>query len=177
MAEDLDRLPGLPSDAELIDGSIVIPSPRALSHMKALRLFESAFVRLAPRESYRVSRDISVVIGPRQRPRPDLLVVHARAEIDDEETCYPADAVVLVLEVTSRGSVTLDREWKPHLYADAGIPFHWRVERSSRGKPVVYAFERDPATQAYGPLGIFHDRVDLPVPFPIDIDLTEIDRM
>ncbi|MBO3737879.1 Uma2 family endonuclease [Actinoplanes flavus] len=176
-AEDLDTLPGLPRDAELIDGSIVVPSPRALFHMKALRLVENAFVRHAPRDSFLVRRDMSVVLSRKQRPRPDLLVVHASAEIDDDATCYPADAVVLALEVTSRGSLTLDQEWKPHLYAAAGIPFHWRVEHSARRKPVVHAFEWDPATRAYGPLGIFHDRLVLTVPFPIDIDLTEIDRM
>jgi hypothetical protein len=45
------------------------------------------------------------------------------------------------------------------------------------GKPVVYAYELDPTLGAYTPLTIFHDRVQLPVPFVIDIDLTEIERM
>jgi len=42
---------------------------------------------------------------------------------------------------------------------------------------VLYVYELDPVTHQYVPTGIFHDRVKLTVPFEIDIDLTEIDRM
>src|SRR4051812_31885569 len=40
-----------------------------------------------------------------------------------------------------------------------------------------YAYELDPATRRYALIGIFHDRVNLALPFEIDIDLTEIDRI
>ncbi|BCJ40986.1 hypothetical protein GCM10010168_47150 [Actinoplanes ianthinogenes] len=73
--------------------------------MKALRLLENALARLAPWYRFRARREMSVVLGPRQR------------------------------------------------------------------------VELDPATRQYAPLGIFHDRVTLSVPFAIDIDLTEIDRI
>lgn len=105
-----------------------------------------------------------------------MVVVRAEAEPDLSATWYPAEAVVLAIEVVSPESEIRDRARKPQLYAEAGIPFFWRVE-ASEGKPVVYAYQRDPATGAYGPLGIFHERVVLTVPFAIDIDLTAIDRM
>ncbi|MFF1380653.1 hypothetical protein [Streptomyces sp. NPDC058308] len=35
----------------------------------------------------------------------------------------------------------------------------------------------DPHTGAYTPTGIHHGRLKLAVPFTIDIDLTEIDRL
>lgn len=53
---------------------------------------------------------------------------------------------------------------------------NWRAEDTS-GRVTLYAYELDPATSAYGLTGIFHDRVKLTVPFDIDIDLTEIERM
>ncbi|GGN17859.1 hypothetical protein GCM10010109_30720 [Actinoplanes campanulatus] len=175
-ADDLDRIPDLPRHAELIDGSIIVVSPQKRFHMKMLRLLENALARSAPRDSFHVSREMSVVLGPRQRPEPDLIVVHAAAEIDDDASWYPAEAVVLAVEVVSPESQERDRVRKPLLYAGAGIPHFWRVEEND-GSPVVYAFEIEPATRQYVPTGIFHGRVDLKVPFEIDIDLTEIDRM
>jgi Uma2 family endonuclease len=175
-ADDLDRIPGLPPHTELIDGTLVTVSPQKLFHMKALRLFENALARLAPWELFRVRREMSVVLGPRQRPEPDVMVVRAEAEVGSAATWYPADAVVLAVEVVSPDSEERDRRRKPQLYAEAGIPYFWRVEDVA-GKIVLYAYELDPATRQFVPVGIFHDRVKLGVPFEIDIDLTEIERM
>jgi Uma2 family endonuclease len=175
-ADDLDQIPDLPPHAELIDGSVVIVSPQKRLHMKTLRLFENKLTTLAPRDRFLVSREMSVVLNAKQRPEPDLIIIHADAEIDDDATWYPADAVVLAVEVVSPESETRDRLRKPQLYAEAGIPFFWRVE-APEGKLVVYVHERDPATGTYVSLGVFRERLVLPVPFDIDIDLTEIERM
>ncbi|MFI1995521.1 Uma2 family endonuclease [Actinoplanes sp. NPDC020271] len=117
-----------------------------------------------------------MVLGPRQRVEPDVMVVDAAAEIGPEGTWYPADAVLLAVEVVSPDSEERDRKRKPQLYAEAGIEWFWRVEDAD-GKIVLYVYELDPTTRQYVPLGIFHDRVALTVPFAIDIDLTEIDRL
>lgn len=42
------------------------------------------------------------------------------------------------------------------------------------GRAVVHVFEREPATGQYVATGIFHDRLKVSVPFPVDLDLTEI---
>jgi len=175
-ADDLDGIVDLPPHTELIDGALVTVSPQKLFHMKALRLFESALARLAPWELFRVRREMSVVLSPRQRPEPDVLVVRADADIGPDATWYPADAVVLVVEVVSPDSEERDRKRKPQLYAEAGIQSFWRIENLS-GKIALYAYELDPATRQYALIGIFHDRVSLTLPFEIDIDLTEIDRI
>lgn len=47
----------------------------------------------------------------------------------------------------------------------------------TEGRPTVYVYELDPATMAYTLTGIHHDRLKLTVPFDIDIDLTEMDRI
>jgi Protein of unknown function (DUF820). len=85
--------------------------------------------------------------------------------------------VLLAVEVVSPDSHMRDRERKPQLYARAGIPHYWRVERSDDWRPVVYVYEIDPATEAYVITGIHHDRLKLTVPFDIDIDLAEIDHL
>jgi Uma2 family endonuclease len=174
-AEDLDRLPQLPPHTELIDGSLVFVSPQASFHMLTVSLLESVLRQAAP-EDLRVRREMTITLGRRQRPEPDVLVLRAEAMQGPEQTGFQPEDVVLVVEVVSPDSVLRDRERKPQLYAKAGIRHFWRVEKDS-GLPVVYVYELDPATRAYALTGIHHERLKLTVPFDIDIDLTEIDRL
>ncbi len=119
---------------------------------------------------------MTVTLGRDQRPEPDIIVIHAESVGGPELTTYRADDVVLAAEVVSAESRTRDRERKPQLYARAGIDHFWRVENAD-GRPVVYVYELDPATKTYALTGIHHDRLKLTVPFDMDIDLTEIDRL
>lgn len=173
--DDLLHMPGLPPHTELIDGSLVFVSPQRTFHTLALYLLESGLRRTAPGH-LRVRREMTVVLEPRQCPEPDVAVVSAAAETGPEQTHYRAEDVLLAVEVVSPDSEKRDRERKPQLYAQAGIPHFWRVE-ADRGRPVVYVFELEPATGVYVPSGIHHDRLKLTVPFDIDIDLAEIDRL
>ncbi|GAA1916157.1 hypothetical protein GCM10009716_26800 [Streptomyces sodiiphilus] len=116
---------------------------------------------------------MTVTLGPRNRPEPDVLVVRAEACTGPHQTTFLPEDVVPAVEVVSDDSVERDRETKPRKYAAAGIPCFWRVE-SDRGRPVVHAYELDPATRGYGLLGIHHDRLKLSVPFAVDIDLTGV---
>lgn len=78
----------------------------------------------------RVRREMSVILGRRQRPEPDLLVVRAETDIGLEQTAYQSADVVLAVEVVSPDSEERDRERKPQLYAAAGIPHFWQVARA-----------------------------------------------
>ncbi|MET9026049.1 Uma2 family endonuclease [Nocardia sp. NPDC004168] len=175
VAEDLDRLPDLPPHTELIDGSLVFVSPQAKFHMLVITLLDSVLRHFAPAH-LRVRREMTVTLGRDQRPEPDLVVIHADRDGGPELTSYLADDVVLAVEVVSAESRTRDRERKPQLYARAGIAHFWRVENVD-GRPVVYVYELDPATKTYALTGIHHDRLKLTVPFDLDIDLTETDRL
>ncbi|THA27623.1 Uma2 family endonuclease [Streptomyces sp. RKND-216] len=176
-ADDLDRIPDLPPHTELIDGSLVFVSPQKYFHTLAMYLFESGLRRTAPPE-LAFCREMSVVLGRRNRPEPDITVVRAEAvTAAAEETGHVPEDVVLAVEIVSPDSEERDRKRKPQLYAEAGIPHFWRVEKGEGRRPVVYVYELDPATRAYVPTGIHHDQLKLSVPFTIDIDLTEIDRL
>ncbi|GGO88772.1 Uma2 family endonuclease [Wenjunlia tyrosinilytica] len=176
-ADDLDRLPDLPPHTELIDGSLVFVSPRKSFHTLAMFLLESRLRTQVP-ETLRVRREMSVTLGKRNRPEPDVSVVRAEAVSEAaDETGYLAEDVVLVVEVVSPESEERDRDAKPRKYAAAGIQHYWRVEKGEGRLPVVYVYELDPATGAYIGTGIFHERLKLTVPFTIDIDLTEIERL
>jgi Uma2 family endonuclease len=174
-AEDLDRIPELPPHTELIDGSLVFVSPQANFHMLTISLLEMVLRHLVPSD-LRVRREMTITLGSRQRPEPDVLVVRADGITGPEQTAYRPEDVVLVIEVVSPDSEERDRKRKPQLYAEAEIAHFWRVENTG-GHATVYVYELDPATKSYALTGIHHDRLKLTVPFDINVDLTEIDRL
>jgi Uma2 family endonuclease len=176
-ADDLDRIPDLPPHTELIDGSLVFVSPQKSFHALAVDLLTQSLRAQVPK-SLTVRREMSITLNRRNRPEPDVLLVRAEAVTEDaDETGYQAADVALAVEVVSPDSEERDRKRKPQLYAEAGIPHFWRVEKGDGRRPVVYVYELDPATRAYMPVGIFHDRLKLAAPFAMEIDLTEIDRL
>lgn len=174
-ADDLDNLPGLPPHTELIDGSLVFVSPQAAFHDIAIFVLSGGLTRSLP-DDLRVRREMTVTLAERQRPEPDVLVVKKSAVTGLDQTTFLPEDLVLVVEVVSQESAVRDRERKPQLYARAGIEHFWRVENKN-GTVAVYVYELDEATRAYALTGIHRDRVQVNVPFEIDIDLTEITRL
>ncbi|MEI5006297.1 Uma2 family endonuclease [Streptomyces sp. PmtA] len=173
-ADDLDRLPNLPPHTELIDGSLVFTSPQTRFHARAMRLLENALMDQAP-EHLEAIREMTVRLDRRNRPEPDVLVVPVEADTGPGQTWFRPEDVVLAVEVVSADSLERDREVKPRKYARAGMPHYWRVEEND-GLPVVYVYEIDPATASYGLIGIHHKQLRVEHPFPLEIDLTAIDR-
>ncbi|WP_406515317.1 Uma2 family endonuclease [Streptomyces sp. NBC_00873] len=171
-ADDLDRLPNLPPHTELIDGSLVFVSPQTIFHERAVDYFKWQLQSLAPVD-LEVFREFTIDVDWQNRPEPDVVVVREDAVGSRRQTRFPAESVLLAVEVVSDESVTRDRETKPVKYARAKIPHFWRVEDQD-GRTVVYVFELEPATGAYTSTGIFHDRMKVSVPFPVDLDLTAI---
>ena len=173
-AEDLDELPNLPPHTELIDGSLVFVSPQTRFHARAMLLLVNALLGQVP-EELDVIHEMTIKLNKRNRPEPDVLVFRGEADTGPKQTWYEPEDVMIAVEIVSEDSEDRDREVKPRKYAQAGIPHYWRVEENE-GLPVVYVYELDPATQTYGLTGIFHDKLELTVPFPVEIDLSAIDR-
>ncbi|MER0448250.1 Uma2 family endonuclease [Streptomyces sp. Edi4] len=173
-ADDLDRLPNLPPHTELIDGSLVLMSPQTRFHSRAIHFLVGELTKQAP-EHLEAIGEMTVRMDRRNRPEPDVLVVPVAADDGPEQTWFKPEDVLLAVEVVSADSMVRDREVKPRKYARAGVPHFWRVEKSDEGA-VVYVYELDPATHAYGPVGIFHKELKVDLPFPIEIDLTTLDR-
>lgn len=174
-ADDLDRIPGLPPHTELIDGSLVFMSPQTAFHGRAMRLFENALLDQAPAD-LDVLREMTIKLDEKNRPEPDVLVFPVGANTGPRQTWFRPEDIVLAIEVVSDDSVQRDREVKPRKYAAAGVRHFWRVEADEEGVPVVYVYELDPALKVYVPTGIHRDKLTLTVPFPLDIDLTAINR-
>ncbi|MEW2558046.1 Uma2 family endonuclease [Streptomyces griseorubiginosus] len=174
-ADDLDRIPGLPPHTELLDGSLVFMSPQTRFHSRTMRLLDNALLRQAPAH-LDVDREMTVRLDAKNRPEPDIVVFPVDAITGPNQTWYEPEHVLLAVEVVSADSRERDREVKPRKYAAAGVPHFWRVEQDdNKGLPVVYVYELDPATRSYGLTGIFHERLEVSVPFDIEIDLTAVD--
>ncbi len=175
--DDLLTLPDLPPHTELIDGSLVFVSPQRAFHSVVIDLLTHRLRLTAPPE-LRVRREMTVVIDEHNAPEPDVSVVRALSVQSMQQTYYQVRDVVLAIEVVSPGSMSRDRDTKPHKYATAGIPYFWRVEMAGTDlQPVVHVFELDKEARVYTPTGTYRDTLKLSVPFDIDIDLTEINQL
>ncbi|MFH8936785.1 Uma2 family endonuclease [Streptomyces griseosporeus] len=174
--DDLFTLPDLPPHTELIDGSLVFVSPQRRFHANVIDLLVGGLRQNLPPE-FRVSREMTVVLDKRNGPEPDVSVILADAVTGPGQTSYQASDVVLAVEVVSPDSESRDRTTKPHKYARAGIENFWRVEENGHtGRPVVHVYELDPVTRTYVHAGMHRDRITVAKPYPVDIDLTDIDQ-
>ncbi|MEU9834631.1 Uma2 family endonuclease [Streptosporangium sp. NPDC048047] len=171
-ADDLDRLRGIPPHTELIDGTLVFVSPQTRFHAVMIFALQKELDQAAP-DHLRVEREMTLKLGERQRPEPDIVVLHAHAASDMMRTFYEASDVLLAVEVVSAESAERDRNRKPQLYAEAGISHFWRVEYED-GQPTVHVHQLNPATRAYTLTGSHRDRLKLSLPFEIDIDIAAI---
>ncbi|MHC0434041.1 Uma2 family endonuclease [Streptomyces sp. O3] len=175
--DDLLTLPDLPPHTELIDGSLVFVSPQRIFHSLVIDLLVGGLRRTVP-PGLRVMREMTVVIDRRNGPEPDVSVVRAASVRSREQTYFQVRDVMLAIEVVSPDSVSRDSDTKPHKYANAGIPYFWRVEMANvNERPVVHTFALDQERRVYEPVDVYHDRLKLSVPFDIDIDLSAIEDM
>ncbi|AZK95282.1 MULTISPECIES: Uma2 family endonuclease [Streptomyces] len=167
----------LPPHTEMIDGSLVFVSPQRKFHSLVMFLLELGLRQTIP-EHLRVRREMAVILTHKTVPEPDLVVVTAESDGEDELTRYQASDVVLAIEVVSPDSESRDRDTKPLKYAAAGIPHFWLVEMDPRTKrPVVHTHIRSATGHGYEPTGVHRDRLKVDAPFTIDIDLGEYDRL
>ncbi|MEU7899475.1 Uma2 family endonuclease [Nonomuraea sp. NPDC049152] len=80
-------------------------SPQSRFHDVVIRHLADALERQAPTGGG-VAAHMDVTIAPRQRPRPDLLVIDASIAADMRRTTYTPHEVHLVVEVVSPRPIT-----------------------------------------------------------------------
>jgi Uma2 family endonuclease len=169
-ARDLPRLiEAVDARFELLDGEVLMMAPASFWHHEVVRILSDALRRITP-QSMVVATEMGVDLG-HTVPEPDVLVV-SRAAVESDSLFFQPSDVHLAIEVVSPGSTTKDRTLRPVQYAGAGITCFWRVENRDDAM-VVYTFELLPEG-SYAPTGVFHSRVKLDRPFPIDIELPEV---
>lgn len=139
---DLYALPDDGLRYELVEGTLLVSPPPAPVHQLAARRLATLLAGVLP-PSWEVVEAVGVSVPGDTFLIPDVVV--ADAELFQQPTGgFPPDRVTLVAEIVSPSSRRADRQWKPELYAEAGIPAYWRVELQGPDSPVIvaYALER-----------------------------------
>ncbi len=164
-----DILLYLPEDAprvELIDGVMrVVPSPIE-DHQDIAALLWMWLRAHAPGE-FKATMAVGVAVAFNKSYEPDVLL--KRADGIADRHLILAENMILVVEVVSPGSEKTDRFDKPFRYAEAGIPFFWRVERNPLR---VHAYKLDGGI--YKEQAESADELVVDEPFPIRLPIREI---
>jgi Uma2 family endonuclease len=153
---------------ELLGESLVMSPAPGLRHQRAayrlhVALDAAARAAGAPVE---VLEAINVTL-PSGLVVPDIVVADAGATAEDAVS-IDAEAVLLVVELVSPGNATMDRRFKPLLYAEAGIPAYWRLEADPAPMLVISELEGGRYLERTTALSGATTRVDTPFPFEID---------
>ncbi|MEU6074460.1 Uma2 family endonuclease [Micromonospora sp. NPDC047074] len=169
-ADDLDRLPDDGRRHELLDGNLIVsPSPTRLHQSIAGRLMAALEETCPP--DLDVTQGVEVRLSRTRSFFPDVLVTELDAAARNPSHYQPHE-VMLVVEIVAEGSRSIDRVLKPALYAEAGIPYFWRIETDSW--TVVHAHKLDPAKRVYVEQARMTDGILVPEPWEIDIPLGRI---
>ncbi|MCX4469913.1 hypothetical protein C5N14_01730 [Micromonospora sp. MW-13] len=169
--DDLDALPEDGRRRELLDGVLLVsPSPTRVHQTIAMRL-GVALEEDCP-DDYDVTQGVEVRINRTRSFIPDVLVTTSVAA-RRQPSRYEAHEVVLAVEIVSPSTRSIDRVLKPALYAQAGIPYFWRIEVEDDGL-AVHTHRIDPVDEVYTETGRWTKFVDTGEPFPVNLPVSRI---
>ncbi|WP_406515929.1 Uma2 family endonuclease [Streptomyces sp. NBC_00873] len=168
----VDAVLALPEDRtvryELLGESLVMSPAPGLRHQRAsyrlhVALDAAARASDAPVE---ILEAINVTL-PSGLVVPDIVVADAGATSEDAVS-IDADAVQLVVELVSPGNKTMDRKFKPVLYAEAAIPHYWRLEFDPAPRLIITELHNGRYIEQTTALAGEVTQLDSPFPFAID---------
>jgi Uma2 family endonuclease len=168
--DDLDQLPEDGIRRELLDGVLLVsPSPTDIHQIIAGRLMV-ALEETCP-DDLQVTQAVEIRMSSTRSFIPDVLVATDEAA-RRRGRFYAPHEVVLAVEIVSPSSVSMDRITKPALYAQAGIPFYWRIEVGNGIE--VHLCELDPSAGVYRAAGVSDSRIQVAQPWEIDIPIERL---
>jgi Uma2 family endonuclease len=159
-AEDYEVLPEeICRVIEIVDGYVAHGEAPTPDHRTAGRrlanLLESCARSAVARGHGCVTVNTDVDLRLRDLPllnrRPDVVLYHC---LEQDERLHAA-RVLLVVEIVSPGSETVDTTDKFGEYAKAGIPHYWIVRLDDTGISTIERYQLDRAKMLYKHLGTF----------------------
>jgi Uma2 family endonuclease len=159
---------------ELLGESLVMSPAPGIRHQRAslrlaMILHAAARAAKAPVE---VLEAINVIL-PSGLVVPDLVATDAGATAEDGVS-VDAEGVQLVVELVSPGNRTVDRKFKPMLYAEAAIPHFWRLEFDPA--PMLAVYELEDGRYVERTTALAGATTHLDAPFPVAIDPAALSR-
>jgi Uma2 family endonuclease len=135
--EDLLSMPDSVQRFELLEGALVVNPPPAGPHQLVSRKLANALSAVAT-PGWEAVEALGVRLPDNTVFIPDVLVASRDAMLANRSGILDAGDVLLIAEIMSPGSRTMDRITKPAVYAQAGIVSYWRVELQDG--PVIFAY-------------------------------------
>lgn len=156
---------------EVVDGAlVVIPRPAIMHNDVVRRLFRQLDAQAGP--AWEATTEVQVRLGTDSRIA-DVGLVATELSISRREYAYLPRDIGLLVEVVSPSSRKTDRFAKPAEYAEAGVPFFWRVETEPELLLVGYRLEAGGYVLAVeATSGV----VTAPGPVPLRIDVDALRR-
>ncbi|MCG5444439.1 Uma2 family endonuclease [Micromonospora sp. NIE79] len=168
--DDLDALPEDGRRRELLDGVLLMSPSPTRTHQTIAGHLMAALDEECP-DGYDVTQAVEVRINRTRSFIPDVLITTAAAAAR-EPSKYEPHEVVLAIEIVSPSTRSIDRVLKPALYAQAGIPYYWRIETEAALEVVTYRI--DAVNEVYTETGRWTKFVDTGEPFPINLPISRI---
>lgn len=126
------ELAALPADGlvrELHGGEVVVLPEPTEDEVWHTRLCDVNLAVGAPAD-VEIHQRTGVHVGEGELYVPDVLVVRKGTPFHDNG--FDASGVVLVVEVLGPETMVADRITKPWRYAQAGVPYFWRIDQGPR---------------------------------------------
>ena len=128
-AADLANEPADGLVRELHDGVVLVLPPQDEDHAWHVRLCDLMLSVGAPDE-VEIHQGAGVHVAEGTFYVPDVVVVRTGTAFHDNG--FDASGVLLVVEVIGPETLVADRLTKPWNYAEAGIPYFWRIDQGPR---------------------------------------------
>ncbi|ATO15960.1 hypothetical protein CO540_20815 [Micromonospora sp. WMMA2032] len=160
---------------ECIDGRLVMTPAETGTNSYAegelLHLLKPA----AKEAGYFVFGQVNLTFSPDRWIQPDLTVLHALPETDQDDRWIPVRLCTMAVEFVSPGSRRQDFVDKPRRCAEAGVPYFMRVRvvRQIRHVGVEFLTLRDGGYVSTAQ-AVSGQRLKLDAPFTIDFDPVEL---
>lgn len=169
---DIKNLPE-GSRVEVIDGALIVnPSPLPIHQRIARRLAGALEPGLPPDWQLETDVDVMLAQDPLDYLTPDIVIFDRQVPLTTRP--IPGDSILLVVEIVSRGSRREDRGSKPLAYAEAGIPYFWRVETKESGAVALTVHTASLEAGRYEENGKHLGRLVTAEPVSVDIVLTDL---
>jgi Uma2 family endonuclease len=169
--EDVLNLPEDAPRVELVDGvMVVVPSP-SIGHQDIGNRLWNWLRRNAPK-TYRPVTAVGVAVTTKDAYEPDVMLLKQPrpGALDTTRHYLSPDEVAIVVEVVSPGTGHRDRVLKPGGYADAGIPYFWRIEQNPM-RVLVFRLSED---GSYYLMADSTELLELDEPFEIRMPIKDI---
>lgn len=161
--------------AEVIEGQLVVSPIPVIWHEKACQWLLLSFLEVCKAHDWFADTMGEICLPPtRDLIQPDFLILRDAGTLPNLEHRRPLDRVLLAAEVISPSSLRADREVKPRVCAQAGIPLYLLVDRFT--KPLTISLCSAPGSDGYGKVEtvVTGEKLQVPAPFDLTLDTSSL---